>query len=162
VACPQSANGPGGKPWEAFRKTKKSKSFQKSGALQEAARIIGLQIYVLKASTSREIDALFATLARERPDALFVAPDAFWGDHREQLINLAARARIPAAYHNGDYVVAGGLMSYATNLADTYRQIGIYSGRILRAASPSGVKFKMTFTADGKAKRVPAGKGGAR
>jgi putative ABC transport system substrate-binding protein len=77
--------------------------------VQEAARIIGLQIYVLKASTSREIDALFATLARERPDALFVAPDAFWSGHRVQLVNLAARESIPAAYHSRDYVVVGGL-----------------------------------------------------
>jgi putative ABC transport system substrate-binding protein len=105
--------------------------------VQEAARIIGLQIHVLKASTSREINALFDTLARERPDALFVAPDAFWGDHREELINLAARARIPAAYHNRDYVAAGGLMSYATNIAETHRQIGIYTGRILKGEKPA-------------------------
>jgi putative ABC transport system substrate-binding protein len=105
--------------------------------VQEAARIIGLQIHVLKASTSREIDALFDTVSRERPDALLIAPDAFWGDHREKLISLAARARIPAAYHNRDYVAAGGLMSYATNIADTYRQIGIYTGRILRGEKPA-------------------------
>jgi putative tryptophan/tyrosine transport system substrate-binding protein len=66
--------------------------------MEKAARVIGLQIHVLNASTSREIDAVFATLVREHLDALFVSPDAFWGDHREQLINLAARARIPAAY----------------------------------------------------------------
>jgi putative tryptophan/tyrosine transport system substrate-binding protein len=74
---------------------------------------------------------------QSRLGALFVAPDAFWGDHREELINLAARARIPAAYHNRDYVAAGGLMSYATNIADTYRQIGIYTGRILRGEKPA-------------------------
>jgi len=105
--------------------------------VQEAARIIGLQIHVLKASTSREINALFDTVARERPDALFIAPDAFWVDYREELINLAARARIPAAYHNPNYVAAGGLMSYATNIADTYRQIGIYTGRILKGEKPA-------------------------
>src|SRR5262249_4191059 len=65
--------------------------------VQEAARIIRVQIHVLNASTSREIDAVFDTVAREHLDALFVSPDAIWGNHREQLINLAARARIPAA-----------------------------------------------------------------
>jgi putative ABC transport system substrate-binding protein len=105
--------------------------------VQEAARIIGLQIHALNASTSREIDAVFDTVVREHLDALFVSPDAIWGNHREQLINLAARARIPAAYHNRDYVAAGGLMSYATNIADTYRQIGIYTGRILRGEKPA-------------------------
>ena len=79
--------------------------------VQEAARAIGLQIHVLNASTSREIDAAFATLARERPDALFVAPDAFFTSRRVQIATLAARDRIPAAYANRDFVVAGGLMS---------------------------------------------------
>ena len=104
--------------------------------MQEAARVIGLQIHVLNASTSNEIDAAFATLARDRLDALQIAPDGFFTSRREQLVNLAARERIPAAY-NRDYVVAGGLMGYATNAADTYRQIGIYVGRILRGEKPS-------------------------
>jgi len=105
--------------------------------VQEAARVIGLQIHVLNASTSNEIDAAFATLARDRLDALVIAPDGFFTSRLEQLVNLAARARIPAAYHNRDYVVAGGLMSYATNIADTYRQIGIYTGRILKGEKPA-------------------------
>jgi putative ABC transport system substrate-binding protein len=105
--------------------------------VQEAARIIGLQIYVLKASTSREIDALFVTLARKRPDALFVAPDAFWSGHLRQLVNLAARERIPAAYHNRDFVTAGGLMSYATDIADRFRQTGVYTGNILKGSRPA-------------------------
>jgi putative tryptophan/tyrosine transport system substrate-binding protein len=79
--------------------------------VQEAARVIGLQIQVLNASTSREIDAAFTTLARERPDALFVAPDAFFGGHRVQIATLAARGRIAAIYGSRDWVVAGGLMS---------------------------------------------------
>jgi putative ABC transport system substrate-binding protein len=79
--------------------------------VQEAARTIGLQTHVLNASTSREIDAAFATLARERPDALFVVPDAFFVDRRAQLVTLAARDRIPATYPIRDFVVAGGLMS---------------------------------------------------
>jgi putative ABC transport system substrate-binding protein len=80
--------------------------------VQGAARAIGLQTHVLNASTSREIDAVFATLARERPDALFVAPDAFFGSRRAQLATLATRDRIPATYPIRDFVVAGGLMSY--------------------------------------------------
>jgi putative ABC transport system substrate-binding protein len=79
--------------------------------VQEAARAIGLQIQVLNASTSREIDAAFATLARERPDALFVAAEAFFTSRRVQIANLAARDRIPAAYWTRDIVAAGGLMS---------------------------------------------------
>jgi putative ABC transport system substrate-binding protein len=104
---------------------------------QEAARTIGLQIHVLNAGTSSEIDAAFATFARERPDALFVAADAFFAGRRVQLANLAARYRIPATYSNRDYVTPGGLMSYGTDLADTYRQVGVYTGSILRGAKPA-------------------------
>ena len=82
--------------------------------LHEAAPIIGLQIQVLKARTIREIDAAFATLARERPDALFVGPDGFFSSRRVQFAILAARDRIPAAYTQRGYVAAGGLMSYGT------------------------------------------------
>ena len=105
--------------------------------VQEAARAIGLQIQVLNASTSREIDAAFATLARERPDALFVAPDAFFTSRRVQFATLAARDRIPAAYADREYVAAGGLMSYGTDIADSYRQVGVYTGNILKGAKPA-------------------------
>jgi putative ABC transport system substrate-binding protein len=105
--------------------------------MQEAARTIGLQIHVLNASTSREIDAAFATLARERPDALFVAPDAFLSSRRVQITTLAARGRIPAAYSIRDYVAAGGLMSYGADNADRYRQVGVYTGKILNGAKPA-------------------------
>ena len=105
--------------------------------VQEAARIIGLQIHVLNASTSREIDAAFATLARERPDALFVAGDAFFTSRRVQFATLAARDRIPAAYGQRDYVEAGGLMSYGTDIADSFRQVGVYTGNILKGAKPA-------------------------
>ena len=105
--------------------------------VQEAARAIGLQIQVLNASTSREIDAAFATLARERPDALFVAADAFFASRRVQFATLAARDRIPAAYANRDFVAAGGLMSYGTDFADSYRQVGVYTGNILKGAKPA-------------------------
>jgi putative ABC transport system substrate-binding protein len=101
--------------------------------VQEAARTIGLQLHVLNASTSREIDAVFATLARECPDALFVAPDAFFLSRRVQL----ATSRIAAAYANRDFVPAGGLMSYGTDTADRYRQVGVYTGKILNGAKPA-------------------------
>jgi putative ABC transport system substrate-binding protein len=105
--------------------------------VQEAARAIGLQINVLNASTSREIDAAFAALTRERPDALFVVPDSFFTSRRVQLVNLAARDRIPAAYVDRETVTIGGLMSYGTDIADSYRQVGVYTGNILKGAKPA-------------------------
>jgi putative ABC transport system substrate-binding protein len=105
--------------------------------VQEAARTIGLQIQILNASTSREIDAAFATLARERPDALFVAPEAFFVSRRVQFATLAARDRIPAAYADRETVAAGGLMSYGTSFADSFRQVGVYTGNILKGAKPA-------------------------
>jgi putative ABC transport system substrate-binding protein len=103
----------------------------------EAARAIGLQIHVLEAGTSGEIDAAFATLARERADALFLTGTAFFGSRRVQIVTLAARDRIPTAYSGRDNVAAGGLMSYATDLAETLRQVGFYTGKILKGAKPA-------------------------
>jgi len=105
--------------------------------VQVAARTIGLQIQVLNATTIGEIDAAFATLSCERPDALFVAPDGFFASRRVQFATLAARERIPAAYGSHEYVAAGGLMSYGTDIADRYRQAGVYTGRILKGAKPA-------------------------
>jgi putative ABC transport system substrate-binding protein len=105
--------------------------------VQEAASTIGLQIHVLNATTIGEIDAAFATLARERPDALFVASNAFFTSRRAQFVTLTARDRIPATYANRDIVAAGGLMSYGTDFADTFRQVGVYIGRILKGAKPA-------------------------
>jgi putative ABC transport system substrate-binding protein len=105
--------------------------------VQEAARVIGVQVHVLDASTSREIDAGFAAVARERLDALFVISDPFLGSRRVQLVTLAARDRIPAIYSNRNYVAAGGLMSYGTDFADSYRQVGVYTGNILKGAKPA-------------------------
>jgi putative tryptophan/tyrosine transport system substrate-binding protein len=105
--------------------------------VQEAARTVGLQIRVLNATTIGEIDAAFATLARERPDALFVGANGFFVSRPVQIANLAARDRIPAAYENREYVAAGGLMSYGTDLADMTRQVGVYSGTILKGAKPA-------------------------
>ena len=104
--------------------------------VQEAARVIRLQINVLNAGTSREIDAAFDTLARVRPDALFVVPDSFFTSRRVQLANLAARDRIPAAYSAREIAEVGGLMSYGTNLADMFHRVGVYTGKILKGAKP--------------------------
>jgi putative tryptophan/tyrosine transport system substrate-binding protein len=103
----------------------------------EAARAIGLQIQVLNASTSREIEAAFAALVRDRADALFVAADGFFNSRRVQLAIMAARHVIPATYSSREYVEAGGLMNYGTNLPDAYRQVGVYTGRILKSAKPA-------------------------
>jgi putative ABC transport system substrate-binding protein len=105
--------------------------------VQEAGRIAGLQMRVFNASTSREIEAAFANLAGERPDALFVAGDAFFNSRRVQFATLAAHYRIPASYADRDIVVVGGLMSYGTDMADMYRQAGVYTGNILKGAKPA-------------------------
>ena len=105
--------------------------------VQQAAPAIGLQIQILNASTIGEIDAAFATLARERPDALFVAADAFFTSRRGQLATLTARDRIPAAYGLREQVAAGGLMSYGTDFGDAFRQVGVYTGSILKGAKPA-------------------------
>jgi putative tryptophan/tyrosine transport system substrate-binding protein len=102
-----------------------------------AARAMGMQIRILNASTIGEIEAAFATLARERPDALFVAPDVFFLSRRVQIATLAVSDRIPASYLSRDEVVAGGLMSYGTYGADRYRQTGVYTGKILKGAKPA-------------------------
>jgi putative ABC transport system substrate-binding protein len=104
---------------------------------REAARTIGLQIQILNASTSGEIDAVFATFVGARPDALLVAPDTFFSSRRVQIATLTARDRIPAAYLNRDDVAAGGLMSYGADFADMDRQVGAYVGNILKGAKPS-------------------------
>jgi putative tryptophan/tyrosine transport system substrate-binding protein len=105
--------------------------------VQEAAAAIGLQIQILNASTIAEIDAAFASLARERPDALFVAPDAFFGSRRVQFVTLTAANRIPATFWDRDIVAAGGLMSYGTDLADAFRQVGICTGTVLKGVKPA-------------------------
>jgi putative ABC transport system substrate-binding protein len=105
--------------------------------LDRAGPTMGLQVQILNASTVGEIDAAFATMVREPADALFVAPDAFFGSRRAQLVTLSARDRIPAIYSGREYVNDGGLMSYGVDLADVIRLIGVYSGAILKGAKPS-------------------------
>jgi putative tryptophan/tyrosine transport system substrate-binding protein len=105
--------------------------------VQEAANALGLQIRVLNAATSGEIDAAFNIIAREKLDALVVGPDAYFAGRRVQLANLAARERIPAAYVDRVNVEAGGLMNYNIDVADSFRQVGAYVGQILKGAKPA-------------------------
>jgi putative tryptophan/tyrosine transport system substrate-binding protein len=104
---------------------------------EEAGRVMHLQIQGVQASTSREIDAAFATLARERPEGMLVPADSFFGGRRAQLVTLAARDRMPTAYADRFTVAAGGLMSYGTNFADTHRQLGVYTGTVLKGTKPA-------------------------
>ena len=105
--------------------------------VQESAPIIGLQIQILNATTVGEIDAAFAAMAHERTDALFVAGDTFFTGRAVQFATLTARDRIPAAYAVRELVEAGGLMSYGTDLAAAFRQVGVYTGSILKGAKPA-------------------------
>jgi len=104
--------------------------------VEVAARTMGLDIHVFKATTAREIDAIFANLAAERLGALFVGNDAFLNSRRMHLAMLAVRYAIPAIYASRDYADAGGLLSYGTSFPDTYRQFGAYTGRIIKGAKP--------------------------
>jgi putative tryptophan/tyrosine transport system substrate-binding protein len=104
---------------------------------QDAAGALGLQIHVLKASTSEEINAAFAALAPAKADGLLVVGDGFLSSRRVQIAILAARDRIPAIYGERDHVAAGGLMSYGTNIPESFRQVGVYAGNILKGAKPA-------------------------
>jgi putative tryptophan/tyrosine transport system substrate-binding protein len=105
--------------------------------LTEAARAIGLQIQVLNASTGREIEAAFATLGREPADALFIAPDGFFVSRRVQLALLAMRHGLPMAHSARESAEAGALMSYGTDSADMFRQVGVMTGQVLKGAKPA-------------------------
>jgi putative ABC transport system substrate-binding protein len=105
--------------------------------LREAASAIGHPIQIAKASTQSEIEAAFATLVRQRTDALLVANDPFFLSRRDQIATLAARSAIPAVYQGREHAVAGGLLSYGPNLTDAARQAGVYTGRILKGAKPA-------------------------
>jgi putative ABC transport system substrate-binding protein len=103
----------------------------------EAARAIGLQIQVFNASTSREIEAAFATLVRDRADALYIGPDGFFGTRRVQFATLAMRHVIPTAYAIREFPEVGGLMSYGTDRLDMFRRVGVYTGQVLKGAKPA-------------------------
>jgi putative tryptophan/tyrosine transport system substrate-binding protein len=121
--------------------------------LEPAATAMGLQVRVLNAYTSREIDAAFATFVHEPPDALFVAQSPFFLSRRLQLAHLATRHGVPAIYALRDYADVGGLMSYGTSLTDAIRQMGVYCGRILKGANPADLpvvqstKFELVINA---------------
>jgi putative ABC transport system substrate-binding protein len=121
--------------------------------VEPAARAMGLQIQILKASTSREIEEAFATFVRERSDALFVGNDAFLTSRRVQLVHLATRHAIPATYTVRDFAEVGGLMSYGVTITDALRQVGVYAGRILQDAKPADLpvvqasKFELVINA---------------
>jgi putative tryptophan/tyrosine transport system substrate-binding protein len=105
--------------------------------VQKAADQISLKIQVLNAKTSSEIDSAFEVLAKDRPDALFVAPDAFFNSRGAQLATLTARERIASAFSDRTMVAAGGLMSYGADLIDMARQVGVYTGTVLKGAKPA-------------------------
>jgi putative tryptophan/tyrosine transport system substrate-binding protein len=120
-------------------------------AVEAAAHSLGLQIKILRAGNSGEIEAAFATFAQERPDALFVYQDGFFGSRRVQLVQQATHHRVPAIYATRDFTEAGGLMSYGSNIMDAYRQVGNYTGRILKGAKAAdlpvvqSVKFELVI-----------------
>jgi putative ABC transport system substrate-binding protein len=105
--------------------------------VEASARATGLQIQVIRASTSREIEAAFATITRERPEAFFVGNAPFLNARRVQLVQLMARHAIPATYPGREYAEVGGLMSYGSSIADAFRQAGAYCGRLLKGAKPA-------------------------
>jgi ABC-type uncharacterized transport system substrate-binding protein len=121
--------------------------------MEPAARAMGLQIQVLNASSSREIDAVFATLESERPDAIVVSTDTFLIDRRVQLALQAMLHKLPATYPVRDFAEVGGLMTYGASLMDAYRQMGVYAGRILKGAKPADLpvmqatKFELVINA---------------
>jgi putative ABC transport system substrate-binding protein len=125
-----------------------------SREVQAAARDIGLQVQVLNASTGREIDVAFATISsRDRLDALFVAGDPLFTNRRVQLVLLTTRHALPTAYAGRQFPEIGGLMSYGASLTDAWRQVGVYSGRILKGAKPAelpvvqSTKFELVINA---------------
>jgi putative ABC transport system substrate-binding protein len=119
--------------------------------VEPAAHAMGLQIQVLNAGSSGEIDAAFATFVHERPDALFVGNDPFFTSRRVQLVNWASRYALPSTFSAHEIAEVGGLMSYGTSQTDAWRQVGVYTGRILKGEKPADLpvvqssKFKLVI-----------------
>jgi putative ABC transport system substrate-binding protein len=114
--------------------------------VQAAAQAIGLQLKMFTASTPAEIDSAFTAIAAQRPDALLVGSDPFLVLRRESVVALAARLGVPVVYPFRDFVASGGLISYGTNIANSYRQAGIYAGRILKGAKPADLPVMQPTT----------------
>ena len=107
--------------------------------LQDAARTLGQQIHVVEASTDSQIDSAFASLAQQRPDALIVAGVPFFTARRTRIVDLAARQLLPAMYNDREFPAAGGLISYGSSQAEAWREIGLYTGRILKGEKPANL-----------------------
>jgi putative tryptophan/tyrosine transport system substrate-binding protein len=106
------------------------------GDVQDAARVLGIQVNALNASTKSEIDTAFTAIVQQRDEALVVGTDPFLLGQRDQLVLLAARYNVPTIYFLREFVEAGGLMSYGPNIANGYRQAGVYTGQVLGGANP--------------------------
>jgi putative ABC transport system substrate-binding protein len=107
--------------------------------VQTGADAVGWELQILRVASEAEFDSAFATLAQSAVEALLVAADPFFNSQRERIVALAARHKIPAIYEARGYAVAGGLMSYGPNLPDAYRQVGLYTGQILKGAKPANL-----------------------
>ena len=112
--------------------------------LMAAARTLGLQLHVLQASSERDFDTAYATLLDLRAGALVIGPDLFFLSQRDQLVALAARHSVPAIYPWREGAIAGGLISYGSSQAETYRQVGIYTGRILKGEKPADLPVQQS------------------
>ena len=114
--------------------------------VQLAAKAIGLQLKMFNASTPSELNAAFVAMAAQRPDALLVGTDPFFQIWRKELVELVAHLRVPAVYSFREFAAVGGLISYGTNIANSYRQAGIYAARILKGARPSDLPIMQPTT----------------
>jgi putative ABC transport system substrate-binding protein len=113
---------------------------------QEAARVKGVQLHIVNAGSESEIDAALASLAQRQAGALLVSREAFFNSRREQLVALAARYAVPAIYPCGEFAAAGGLISYGPSLTAALRQVGIYTGKILKGAKPADLPVQQPTT----------------
>jgi putative tryptophan/tyrosine transport system substrate-binding protein len=114
--------------------------------MRAAAQSLGLNLRILEAGDERAIESAFATLAQDKADALVVGSDPLFSVHRDRLVTLVAAAAIPAIYQFRDFSAAGGLMSYDPDIADAYRQVGVYTGKILKGAKPVDLPIQQPTT----------------